>query len=78
MGHVVVSKKKSKKKNFFFFFTFLYLGKKDKVLVKKVTIFYWEWGRNSAPRDGQKIPCRVFTLVGHLRQTVNLIKHDLD
>ena len=27
------------------------------VLGKKVTIFEWEWGRNSAPRDGQKKPC---------------------
>ena len=27
------------------------------VLGKKVTIFDWEWGRNSAPRDGQKRPC---------------------
>ena len=26
------------------------------VLGKKVAIFYWEWGQNSAPRDGQKIP----------------------
>ena len=26
------------------------------VLVKKVAIFDWEWGRNSAPRDGQKRP----------------------
>ena len=26
------------------------------VLGKKVAIFDWEWGRNSAPRDGQKIP----------------------
>ena len=27
------------------------------VLGKKVTIFDWEWGRNLAPRDGQKRPC---------------------
>ena len=27
------------------------------VLGKKVTIFDWECGRNSAPRDGQKRPC---------------------
>ena len=26
------------------------------VLGKKVAIFDWEWGRNSAPRDGQKAP----------------------
>ena len=24
------------------------------VLGKRVAIFDWEWGRNSAPRDGQK------------------------
>ena len=28
------------------------------VLGKRVAIFYWEWGRNSAPRDGQKSPCQ--------------------
>ena len=39
-----------------FFYTFLYLGKTDMVLGKKVAIFDWEWGGNSAPRDGQKIP----------------------
>ena len=27
------------------------------VLGKNVAIFYWEWGRNSAPVEGQKIPC---------------------
>ena len=26
------------------------------VLGKKVASFDWEWGRNSAPRDGQKMP----------------------
>ena len=26
------------------------------VLGKKVAIFDWEWGRNSAPREGQKMP----------------------
>ena len=26
------------------------------VLGKKVAIFNWEWGRNSAPREGQKRP----------------------
>ena len=25
-------------------------------LGKKMAIFDWEWGRNSAPREGQKIP----------------------
>ena len=29
------------------------------VLGKKVTIFDWEWGRNSVPRDGQKRPCYI-------------------
>ena len=32
------------------------------VLGKKVAIFDWEWVRNSAPRDGQKIPCKASTL----------------
>ena len=26
------------------------------VLRKKVAIFDWEWDRNSAPREGQKMP----------------------
>ena len=54
----MVSKKKVKKK-VDVFFTFLYLGKTDMVLGKNVSIFNWELGRNSAPRDGQKIPCTV-------------------
>ena len=29
------------------------------VLGKKFAIFGWEWGRNSAPREGQKIPCNL-------------------
>ena len=33
------------------------------VLGKKVVIFDWEWGRNSAPREGQKIPCIAYELV---------------
>ena len=32
------------------------------VLGKKVAILGWEWGRNSALREGQKIPC-IFTLI---------------
>ena len=32
------------------------------VLEKKVAIFYWEWGRTSAPRDGQKFPCFAFVV----------------
>ena len=35
----------------------LYYAKMDMVLGKKVAIFGWEWGRISAPRDGQKILC---------------------
>ena len=46
-----------------FFFSFLHLGKTDMVLGKKVAIFDWKWGRNSAPRDGQKIPCIVIASV---------------
>ena len=30
------------------------------VLGKKVAIFVWEWGQNSAPRDGQKRPSYGF------------------
>ena len=33
------------------------------VLGKIEAIFDWEWGRNSAPRDGQKIACLPFTLL---------------
>ena len=51
---VVVSKKTSKKKYFFLLFL---IGKiRHGILGKKVAIFDWEWGRNSAPRDGQKRP----------------------
>ena len=32
------------------------------VLGKKVAIFDWEWGRNLAPREGQKRPCGVIHL----------------
>ena len=35
------------------------------VLGKKVTIFDWEWGRNSAPRDGQKRPCHITFICQH-------------
>ena len=31
------------------------------VLGKNVAIFDWEWGRNLAPRDGQKFPCLDLT-----------------
>ena len=33
------------------------------VLGKKVAIFDWEWGRNSASRDGQKRPCKLQRMV---------------
>ena len=48
-------KKVKEKEKYFFFFYFSLFGKTD--MLKKVAIFDWEWGRNSAPRDGQKIPC---------------------
>ena len=40
---------------YYFFFTFLTWGKQTWYW-GNVTIFDWEWDRNSAPRDGQKIP----------------------
>ena len=40
-------------------------NKSDMVLGKKEVIFYWEWGRNSAPRDGQKKPCCKCSLLCH-------------
>ena len=56
MGHcfsqVVVVSKKSK----FFFLLFL-TGKKRHGIGKNVATFNWDWGRNSVPREGQKIPC---------------------
>ena len=38
------------------------------ILGKKVAIFNWEWGRTSAPREGQKMPCLV-NVVGFFLQT---------
>ena len=32
------------------------------VLGKRVAIFYWEWGLNSAPREGQKIPWKLLVI----------------
>ena len=62
MGHcfskVVVVVKKNKKKNNNFFFIFL-IGKQLRGIGRKVAIFDLEWGLNSAPREGQKIPCKV-------------------
>ena len=55
----MVSKKSKKKKK---------INLLNLVLGKNVAIFDWEWGRNSAPRDGQKRPCAsgwaLDTLVG--------------
>ena len=57
---VVVSKKSKKKKKKHFFFLLFLIGKKtDMVLGKKVAIFDWECGRNSAPREGRKIPWSI-------------------
>ena len=47
---------KEKLKIIFFRFSFSF-GKNGHGIGKKVAIFDWEWGRNSAPSDGQKIPC---------------------
>ena len=60
---VVVSIKSKKKKFFFFFFfffTFLNWEKQTWYWGKKVAIFDWEWGRNLAPREGQKMPCITY------------------
>ena len=41
------------------------------VLGKKVAIFDWEWGRISAPRDGQKIPWKIkFVLANSTDQVI--------
>ena len=32
------------------------------VLGKKVALFYWEWGQDSAPREGRKCPGNSSTL----------------
>ena len=58
MGHCLCSSGLKKKyKKVFSFFSFLNLGKTAMVLGVKVAIFNWEWGRNSALREGLKIPC---------------------
>ena len=41
------------------------------VFGKKVAIFDWEWGRNSAPRGGQKNPC--LSNIHLFRQTAQLV-----
>ena len=50
--------KKKKKKNFFFFF-FFKLGIFCLELGKKHTFWHWEWGRISAPKSGDREPCRM-------------------
>ena len=47
---VVVSKKR-------FFLLFLIGENRHGIGGKNVPIFDWEWGRNAAPREGQKILC---------------------
>ena len=43
-----------------FLFYFSLLEKTDTELEKeKGGLFYWKWGRNSAPRERQKIPCKI-------------------
>ena len=32
------------------------------VLGKNVAIFYWEWGRNLAPGEGQKMSCNMIIM----------------
>ena len=46
------------------------------VLGKEVAIFDWEWGRNSAPRDGQKSPCVLNISIIREYQTPSYIKVD--
>ena len=36
------------------------------VLGKKVAIFDWKWGRNSAPTEGQKMPYLLLTFAQSL------------
>ena len=60
MGHcfskvVVVSKKVKKKNKKNIFVLFFLIGKNRHGIGKKVAIFDWQWVRNSAPREGQKI-----------------------
>ena len=37
--------------------------KTKKILGKKVASFDWKWVRNSAPREGQKMPCMTIYCV---------------
>ena len=49
----------------FFFFTFQNWENLTWYWGKKVAIFDWEWGRNSAPRDGQKSPDPSIYTIDH-------------
>ena len=59
----MVSKKKKKKK---VIFTFLNWGKTDIVLGKKVAIFDWESGQNSALEKGRKDPVMCDMLMNNI------------
>ena len=39
------------------FFLLFFIGKNRHGIGKNVAFTIWEWGPNSAPREGQKIPC---------------------
>ena len=46
------------------------------VLGKKVEIFDWEWGQNSAPREGQKMPGTFISVnMVTLKQHYNISSH---
>ena len=45
------------------------------VLGKKAAIFDWEWGRNSAPREGQKIPCVFITYLHVCIAGMRTVRH---
>ena len=51
-----------KRSIFFFFFLLLLIGKNRLGIGEKGGYFRLQWGRNSAPRERQKIPCMCCTL----------------
>ena len=63
---------------FFFFFTFLYWEIQTWYWEKGGNFFYWEWGRNSAPRDGQKRPCKPTVIRTQSRSTVKPVNQKED
>ena len=80
----LISSSGPKKFFFFFFFLLFLIGKIRHGIGKKVAIFDWEWGRNSAPRDGQKKPWIVLTIYmlvssagNGLQGTYTQIRHDI-